>query len=131
MINQLTIDFSDLATHRKMKFEISEDQILEFRMNRELAIILFTNILKNAIIHGSEGSTIIMEIKDDCIQILNTSEKKALNREKLFNRLYKISNKESNGLGLAISKAITDLYGLDLIYSFEERHRFQICFPVS
>ena len=131
LINQIIIDFSDLTTHRNMKLEISENQILDFKMNRELAIIIFTNLLKNAILHGSESSTIIIEIKDDCVRISNTSENKAsLNQEKLFNRLYKISNKESNGLGLAISKAIADLYGLDLSYNFEECHTFQICFPV-
>ncbi|WP_299156058.1 HAMP domain-containing sensor histidine kinase [uncultured Christiangramia sp.] len=129
ILGQLITDFSDLATHRNMYFEILENQILRFKMNRELAIILLSNILKNAIIHGKEGSTIGIRYKRDCVEISNTSEENALHREKLFNRLYKISNKESSGLGLAISKAVADLYDLDIEYSFDKQHNFQICFP--
>ena len=130
VVKQLINDFSDLATHRKMNFEFSEDGILKFEMNRELAIILFSNLLKNALIHGKSGSTIFIKFQRNCVLISNKSENKALNKAKLFSRLYKISKKDSNGLGLAISKAIADEYGLILTYSYEERHVFQVCFPV-
>ena len=130
VVKQLINDFSDLATHRKMNFEFSEDGILKFEMNRELAIILFSNLLKNALIHGKSGSTIFIKFQRNCVLISNKSENKALNKAKLFSRLYKISKKDSNGLGLAISKAIADEYGLILTYSYEELHVFQVCFPV-
>ncbi|WP_373060111.1 histidine kinase dimerization/phospho-acceptor domain-containing protein [Zunongwangia sp. H14] len=129
IIHQLIEDFSDFAKHKDMEFSIDSKDAIEFKMNRDLAIILFTNLLKNAIIHGKAGSNIHIELGAGEVKISNFSENERLKKKNLFSRLYKISNSNSNGLGLAITKAIADEYDLDLKYSFEQRHIFIVGFP--
>jgi len=131
IIENLIEDFSDFANHKEMAFSLESKESLEFYMNRDLAIILFTNLLKNAIVHGKRGTKISIKIAENNIEILNFSEEEALKTEKLFTRLYKISNKNSNGLGLAISKAIADEYHLKLEYQFIKAHIFKVSFPKS
>jgi signal transduction histidine kinase len=129
LIENLMEDFSDFAHHKEMEFSLESKECLEFYMNRDLAIILFTNLLKNAIVHGKRGTKISIRIIENEVEILNFSEWGALKTEKLFTRLYKISNKNSNGLGLAISKAVADEYDLKLEYQFIKVHQFKVGFP--
>lgn len=129
IVHQLVEDFSDFAAYKDMQFSIVSEEIIEFQMNRDLAIILFTNILKNAVVHGKKASKISIEIDANELRISNFSENDILDKEKLFTRFYKISKKNSNGLGLAISKAIADEYNLDLEYHFDKKHTFKLGFP--
>jgi len=129
IIQEVVEDFSDFAAHKQMECIITSEENIVFKMNRDLAVILFTNLIKNAIVYGENGSLINIEIEKQEIRISNLSTQEALKKEKLFTRFYKISSKNSNGLGLAISKAIADEYDLELEYYFDERHIFKVVFP--
>ncbi|WP_034887596.1 sensor histidine kinase [Gillisia sp. Hel_I_29] len=131
IIQEVVEDFSDFAAHKQMECIITSEENIVFKMNRDLAVILFTNLIKNAIVYGENGSLINIEIEKQEIRISNLSTQEALKKEKLFTRFYKISSKNSNGLGLAISKAIADEYDLELEYYFDERHIFKVVFPKS
>ncbi len=129
IIQEVVEDFSDFAAHKQMECIITSEENIVFKMNRDLAVILFTNLIKNAIVYGENGSLINIEIEKQEIRISNLFTQEALKKEKLFTRFYKISSKNSNGLGLAISKAIADEYDLELEYYFDERHIFKVVFP--
>ena len=129
IIQDLVEDFSDFASHKEIELTIDVNGTIDFKMNKDLAIILFTNLIKNAIVHGKSEHLINIEIDKQEVKISNFSNSGALKKEKLFTRFYKISNKNSNGLGLAISKAIADEYDLELEYYFDVKHIFKVEFP--
>lgn len=129
LIKEILLDFEDLAHHHRISFELRENAALNFKMNRSLAIILFTNLIKNALLHGPKNNTIEIEIGKNSVSIKNDGTEKGLDENKLFQRFHKQSTaKNSSGLGLAICKAITDKYGLELSYRFSDGHVFEITF---
>lgn len=126
----LKSDFEDLASHKKMKINIKTTSDLKYIMNKGLASILLSNLLKNAIVHGKKKSDIEIVIAGNNFTIYNTGHNGALDSEKVFSRFQKNTDyKASTGIGLAIAKTIAGKYGLQLIYSYDQRHSFQLHFP--
>ncbi|SHG71497.1 Signal transduction histidine kinase [Salegentibacter echinorum] len=124
---ELIEDFQDLATHKGMKINFVEAGSLNISMNRQLARVLISNLFKNAIIHGAEENTIEVKVSNDKFSVSNAGRTEALNPDKIFSRFQSIrTSKRSNGIGLAISKAITERYNLNLNYEFTGRHNFYI-----
>ena len=122
--------FSDLTEFKSVTVSISETETLTYRMNPELAEILVTNLLKNAIIHNHDGGTVDVKISGAEISVENSSDTSRLDESQIFKRFYKnSSNKSSTGLGLAIVKSIASHYGFMVNYTFDGRHRFFILFP--
>jgi signal transduction histidine kinase len=120
-------DFEDLASHRNMEISFKDLGSLVIKMNRQLARILISNLLKNAIVYGAKNETIKIEISEATFSISNLGREESLDPKKIFSRFQSIrTSKRSNGIGLAISKAITEKYGLNLSYEFTERHNFYI-----
>lgn len=130
LVAEVIEDFQDLALHRDMIFNVHGNDIIRFQMNKDLAIILLTNLIKNAIIHGEKNQAITINIHGNSIFISNFGKLEPLDDTLIFSRFKKIStDKRSTGLGLAIAKAIAEKYDIQLFYSFEEQHRFQLQFP--
>ncbi|WP_324024815.1 ATP-binding protein [Maribacter sp. BPC-D8] len=99
-------------------------------MNTDLAIVMMTNLIKNAIIHGQADKEIDIVIDADKITVRNYGAAPALDTNSLFKRFKKTSaDSRSTGLGLAISKAIADKYQLQLLYTYSEKHNFTLIFP--
>ncbi|RFN59062.1 sensor histidine kinase [Marixanthomonas ophiurae] len=130
LLHQQIEDFSDFATHKQVKFTIKENAQLSISMNRDLASILFANLIKNAVLHGKVETEVIIEVNDTLVAISNVSEEKELNSKQLFSRFYKSeTTNKSTGLGLAISKAIVDKYQYNLQYNYSKKlHTFTIRF---
>ncbi|MEO7282150.1 HAMP domain-containing sensor histidine kinase [Gelidibacter sp.] len=130
LISEVTEGFSDFAAHRAIDFNVDLKNGLNFIMNRDLANMLLTNLIKNAIWHGEQGRTVEIGIRGNSIYIRNFGGDVSLDQVDLFKRFKKISfNKTSTGLGLAISKAIANKYRLHLEYNFAHMHEFQLQFP--
>lgn len=126
---QVIADFEDFALHTANEFTLSEKGTIRYEMNPDLAVILISNLLKNALIHGPDGTPIIIEIHPKRIEISNNGAH-ALNKKHLFSRFKHAGNEgKSTGLGLAISKAIADQFGLRLEYVYKQGHQFVIHFP--
>ena len=138
-----TINISEIVEKNlrdlKMVFEemeISTDfkknNDLYAEMNPTLASILTINLMKNAFIHNRKGGRISITIDQKTIRIANTGDEEPLQASQIFQRFYKNRKKEregSTGLGLALVKAIADIYKFDVRYSFEEKmHVFSIYF---
>ena len=120
-------DFTDFTEYRKIEiiYEKEGDWIL--MMNKNLAEILIMNLVKNAIIHNQQGGEIGIKLSSSQFKIKNTSDVPTLPADKIFKRFSKSQNKTgSTGLGLAIAKAITDVSGLSLTYSYIGKHIFKV-----
>ena len=123
-------DFAALAEHRNVMLHLEEEGMLQPKMNPDLATILITNLLKNAVSHNISGGTVTVQIKPNSLIIENSGSGTTLDQRQIFSRFYKgEQNSGSTGLGLAIVKAITDLYGFKVGYSFRDnKHRFTVWF---
>ncbi|MFB2120218.1 sensor histidine kinase [Parapedobacter sp. 2B3] len=130
-LRQQVDDFSELLHYRNVQVEVVEEATLTRSFNADLADVLITNLLKNAIVHNHEGGRIRMVVKDDSFEIANTGSAQPLDTEKMFARFYRSSeNSTSTGLGLAVAKAIAQLHRAELTYRHEGGwHRFVFRLP--
>jgi len=130
LTQEIVTDFEDFAIHKHMKFVVDATADVFLVMNKDLAIIMLTNLIKNAIVHGEADSKIHIRIAEGSWSIHNRATTEALDEDLLFSRFKKIgTHKKSTGLGLAIAKAIADKYKLKLAYQFDGMHTFEISFP--
>src|SRR5690554_571324 len=120
-------DFLDQANYKNIHLILEENGNIMAKMNPDLAHMLVINLLKNAIVHNHPGGEVQVVIEERALTVINTGKMEALDDKKIFERFYKQgSNGSSTGLGLAITKAITDLYGFKIAYSFNCRHEFRV-----
>lgn len=129
MTEAIVADFEDLSYHKNISISIDTIESLTYHMNTDLANILLTNLIKNALIHGNNNASISVIIDMNLWTISNTGSKEMLDRVNLFSRFKKTTNKQSTGLGLAIAHAIAAKYNLVLTYDFDGSHLFSIHFP--
>lgn len=128
LLKQIATDFEDMAAHRDMELLISEEYVLKYQMNRDLANILLSNLLKNSLLHGKKGSQVRVEFQKNRLQFMNSGEE-ALDENVLTSRFQNTGvSSQSTGLGLAISKAIAERFGLKLSYRFRGEHQFILDF---
>ena len=119
--------FSDLILEKKIILKTNICNTLEFKMNRYLADTLFLNIIKNAIMHNNINGSMNILLEGNILQIINTGPKLS-NKENIFKRFVRSSNKDSLGIGLSIVKRVCDFYFIDINYSFDTVHRFNLNF---
>lgn len=123
-------DFDDLLQHKNMTIHFENNDLPKIKMNKDLAIILLTNFIKNAIVHGHPNTEITVQLDSNLWSIANEGKPEALNQNYLFTRFKKVgNNKKSSGLGLAINKAIASKYNLELSYHYNDLHAFFVHFP--
>lgn len=124
---EVVADFSEIFDGQAIRVYLMKESPLIRRMNESLAVTMITNLVKNAFIHNLKGGEIYLEITDHQLVISNTSESPELNRERLFQRFGRQSNRpDSTGLGLAVVKSIADLYRIEVSYSYNGKHCFQL-----
>lgn len=132
LVEGIVDDFSDFATHRNIPLQLSSNATLHYKMNRDLAIVLMTNLVKNAIVHGEQGNPVEINIAKNHISIKNFGQKETLKSDDIFKRFRKTgTDNRSTGLGLAISKAIAEKYDVRLNYAYQEKHEFYLDFPIK
>ncbi|MGV3611860.1 MAG: sensor histidine kinase [Fluviicola sp.] len=119
LIQSVIEDFRDQIAFKELELEFVVQNTLRVTMNPELARILITNLLKNAIRHNSKKGKIEILLSGSGLQISNTGSANPLDKDKLFKRFHKESeDKSSTGLGLAIVKSIVDLSGDQISYNY-------------
>lgn len=128
LIKKLADDFSEVYSGRHISISFQEDAKLKVNMSETLAIVLFSNLIKNAYIHNYNEGSIHVHITTTGISITNTGPAETLDKNAVFSRFYQGSKKEgSTGLGLALSKSVSNLYGMDLRYEFsDKKHIFSL-----
>jgi signal transduction histidine kinase len=113
VVDAVIIDFEDIAAYKQIKVEIEGEAEPILQMNGDLAHILFTNLLKNAIAHNKLNGKILVRYAHNSITIANTGHEAV---KEVFNRY---QSERSSGMGLSIVKSIADLYHIGLSYRFE------------
>jgi signal transduction histidine kinase len=123
LINKLREDFKELMEFKNLHLSIQENAVFSCLINKDLALVLLTNLIKNAIAHNVPNGEIKILIDRDKIEITNSGKKEPMDKDKIFKRFYKVSETNSStGLGLAIAKAICDLYHLKVSYHYNDGH---------
>lgn len=101
----------------------------QWKLHPALADILISNLLGNAIKYNREEGSIHILLEADRLVISNTSDYPEIPAANVFQRFKKNNQaySNSNGLGLAISRKITDTCGLSLTYNYaDDQHIFTV-----
>jgi signal transduction histidine kinase len=125
LIKQQILDFAELLEFKKISVSMKENGQFKQHFNKDLAFVLVSNLLKNAMTYNVPQGEISIVMNHDSIGVANTGLPQALDPERIFNRFYRsTTHKHSTGLGLSIVKAITELYHMQVLYSFDGKHQF-------
>ena len=125
LVKQIIAEFEDYGAHKEVPLEIAEQGQFEYPCNKDLAGILISNLIRNAIIHSSQGATVKINISSKAIKFENPGTA-PLDETKIFSRFQGTDSARSTGLGLAISKAISDKFDLRLEYRYISNTHFFI-----
>jgi len=130
VVKHVLDDFTDLLQFKNIVLDFAETAVFKTVINPDLAYILISNLIRNAVKYNSTGGKIIVTVHAAEITIKNTAVvKEPLNVELIFNRFYKAANDNtSTGLGLSIVKSIAENHAdLNIIYAFENNfHVFSV-----
>lgn len=121
-------DLEEVYSYRRITVGTHFDDGVSASMDKQLAGILVSNLLKNAFVHNVEGGRIVVTSQPGSYTVANTGVGEPLDDSKIFERFYHSAGKKSStGLGLALVKAICNLYGFTVTYSFADGlHTFRI-----
>lgn len=126
---QVLADFSEQAAYKGVILSVKEEGACTVTMHPDLAGVLLTNLVKNAIVHNVPGGRVEVVLHTGSLQVHNTGSSTPLDRDRIFDRFYKAqSSSSSTGLGLAIVKAIADLYGFEVSYTYRQEHVVTVSF---
>ena len=129
IIKELVHEFRDFADYKEVQMNVEESGELSYYMQKDLAVVLLSNLLRNAIIHNKEGGTVKIVVDRHFFSITNTGSALPLDGERIFKRFEKSSSDKNNtGLGLAIVKAITDMYAVTITYHYDGAHTMTVSF---
>ncbi|AZA78334.1 sensor histidine kinase [Chryseobacterium sp. G0186] len=128
LASTLVQNYEDFIEFKKVEVNIIEKGIFQADFNKDLADILLSNLLKNAIKYNNEEGTLNIIIENDRMTFQNSGASMALDKSRIFNRFYKQgSDHGSTGLGLSIIKTIIKQYpGWDILYEFEDKMHYFI-----
>lgn len=101
--------------------------------NPALIEILFSNLIKNAVVHNIPGGNIHIHLNNTAFTITNTGHSLAEVPEQLFERFRKgTTDAKTTGLGLALVKQVAQLYRMSLQYVYENGiHHIKVTFDGS
>jgi len=129
VVKHVLEDFSDLLQFKNIDLDFSESTQFKTVINPDLAYILISNLIRNAVKYNSDGGKIIVTVDSYGVKIKNTSIGNEPLSELVFNRFYKsVNDNTSTGLGLSIVKSIAENHAaLNILYSFENNfHVFSL-----
>ena len=122
-------DYREVYAYRGIQVDIEEQGCFMLRMNETLAVVLITNLLKNAFVHNVDNGQIRIEVNTSHIAFSNTGAGEALDEKRIFERFYQGTKKKegSTGLGLAIVDAVCRQSRLKINYRFADNwHKFML-----
>ncbi|MCJ7449670.1 MAG: HAMP domain-containing histidine kinase [Bacteroidales bacterium] len=125
IINYYIQEFAPLFETKKLKIDLIIEHDFTIKINKQLAELLITNLLSNAVNHNIPNGFIQILVKKNELKICNTGEVNSFTEENIFNRFVKGQSK-SFGLGLAIVKKICETYDLEIHYFKNKLHCFTI-----
>lgn len=127
MITQLVQSYEDFIAFKKIEVTIIEKGQFIADFNQDLADILLSNLLKNAVKYNHQEGSLNIIVENNRIIFQNSGSNEPLDKSRIFNRFYKQgSDHTSTGLGLSIIKTIIKQYpGWDIHYEYgDQMHYF-------
>jgi signal transduction histidine kinase len=130
LVSEHLHNLTELTEARGMIISTDFTDEIILNINPFLADILIENLISNAILHNNQIGSLVIQISEQKLTIINTGDKPNTNPQNLFDRFSKSSSKTNSlGLGLSIIKSICDSYQFRVKYTYEnERHRMEIDF---
>ncbi len=127
IVKKALSEIEEVAEYKQVKVTLKEISDCKPEINPALAEVLVSNLLRNAVFYSQAGKEVLISIEQKAVTFSNYGET-ALDGSTIFNRFEKSgANSESSGLGLSIVKAVCQLYGYRISYSFENfTHTFKI-----
>ncbi len=129
LLHRYVDDYREVYAYRNIQVDMEERGCFVWRMNATLAVVLVTNLLRNAFVHNIDDGKVRIEVDDSGVAFCNTGADEALDEKRIFERFYQGAKKKegSTGLGLAIVDAVCRQSGLKIGYEFTERwHKFRL-----
>jgi len=116
-------DFKDLSDYYNIQTSLVETGSCIQQMNEDLALILLTNLVKNAIVHNKPEGHVQINISKNILEVSNSGRDEALDAQQIFKRFHKQSSSPSaTGIGLALVKTIVEFYDFQISYHFNGFH---------
>jgi two-component system OmpR family sensor kinase len=113
--------FADLAEMKGLHTEQRIAPGVRVPLDESLAQLLLNNLLSNAIRHNRPGGEIRIELTATELLLRNTGGAPSVPVEELFGRFKKgNASLDSIGIGLAIVKRISELYGHRISYTYAD-----------
>jgi len=133
LVKKYCDDLEDLLEYKKLTLYFEEDEPAMVSMSPELAHILLSNLVRNAINHNTIGGYIKIFVTRESLTIENTGKVLEVAPELMFERFRKSGDsKGSYGLGLSIVASICKLYRFTISYTADNKiHKILIFFPHS
>ncbi|WP_332368493.1 HAMP domain-containing sensor histidine kinase [Spirosoma telluris] len=89
LLTQYADEYEPFFIHKTMTVERVITPTIQLRINRQLASVLVTNLLKNAARHGCAGGSVCIVLTAGSLTICNTGESLPFPDSQLFNRFVK------------------------------------------
>ena len=126
-VDQTIDDLLDFAEYKNIRISVEEVKSFKIIADNSLMQLLVNNLIKNGIIHNQENGEIIIKINEDSVEFKNSASDGPLDKEKIFSRFYKgTEGSNGTGLGLALVRAVCDMYGLGIHYTYDVHHIFTL-----
>lgn len=121
--------FTPFAQSKELEITTHSQPGVTLQGNRILVEILLNNLITNAIRYCTPAGTISVTLINGSLEIANSGQHR-LRQEQLFKRFGTTSSTTpGTGLGLALVKQISQRYGWEILYRFEDsRHYFTLVF---
>lgn len=127
--NQERINISELVERTLTNYQDHYDEFpslnrsiipeVYITANPALTEILFSNLIKNAVVHNIPGGFIKVSLSDAVFSIANSGGPISEEPSLLFDRFRKgTKDSKSTGLGLSLVKQIAQMYKMDLQYQY-------------
>jgi len=127
IVDQTIDDLLDFAEYKNIRISVEEVKSFKIIADNTLMQLLVNNLIKNGIIHNQENGEIIIKINEDFVEFKNSALDGPLDKEKIFSRFYKgTEGSNGTGLGLALVRAVCDMYGLGIHYTYDGHHIFTL-----
>jgi signal transduction histidine kinase len=133
IIDKFLLNFREIIDQKNIRIEKLYKSVEKLDMNPDLAEVLISNLMGNAIRHNIEGGWISVELTASQLVITNTGHHIVLNPEDLFKRFRKgdVSG-DSSGLGLSIVNKIASTYRMETAYFVDGNiHTLRLSFNKS
>ena len=128
-LNHFLDELEEMLAFKGIKVINEIDADVELIFDQELLRILCNNVFSNAMKY-TVGDYIKVELNAQYLMISNPGAPPTFDPNEYFKRFIKSSGKQfSSGIGLSIVKKITDVYGYQVAYHYEnELHMIKINF---